>query len=298
MNSLDFDGVFAGGGIKAIAFIGALQAMEKKGATFKRLAGTSAGGIFSALIKAGYTSSEMMEEIEKVDFQQFLDPKPSIIPFSFMKWLGLYKRLGLYKGNEFEDWLAEMLQKKGISTFGDIEPGSLRLIASDLTRGRLAVLPDDLPQYGMVPEKFSIARAVRMSSSLPYFFEPIRIYDGKGQPSIFVDGGVLSNFPIWLFMKKKAMRLDRPVIGFNLTPNLDKLPPNKINNAVDMFTSLFKTMRTAHDMRYISEEHAKNIVFIPIDKVSTIDFDLKKEDKEALVKLGRDQTDAFLKGWH
>jgi NTE family protein len=295
---VDFDGVFAGGGIKAIAFVGALEAMEKKGAKFKRLAGTSAGGIFSALITAGYTSKEIMEEIERVNFQHFLDPKPSILPFSFMKWLGLYKRLGLYKGMEFEDWLTEMLQKKGISTFGDIEPGSLRLVASDLTKGRLAVLPDDLPQYGMVSEKFSIARAVRMSSSLPYFFEPIRIYDGKGQPSIFVDGGVLSNFPIWLFMKKKAMRLDRPVIGFNLTPNLDKIPPNKITNAVEMFTSLFKTMRTAHDLRYISEEHAKNIVFIPIDTVGTIDFDLKEEEKEALVKLGREKTESFFKTWH
>ncbi|MCT8138682.1 patatin-like phospholipase family protein [Anaerobacillus sp. CMMVII] len=295
---MDFDGVFAGGGIKAIAFVGALEAMEKKGAKFKRLAGTSAGGIFSALIIAGYTSKEIYEELDKVDFQHFLDPKASILPFSFMKWLGLYKRLGLYKGLEFEEWLTEMLQKKGISTFGDIEPGSLRLIASDLTRGRLAILPDDLPQYGMVPEKFSIARAVRMSSSLPYFFEPIKIYDGKGQPSIFVDGGVLSNFPIWLFMKKKAMRLDRPVIGFNLTPNLDKLPPNKITNAVEMFTSLFKTMRTAHDMRYISEEHAKNIVFIPVDNVSTIDFDLKKEEKEALITLGREKTETFFKTWH
>ncbi len=290
--------MFAGGGIKAIAFIGALEAMEKRGATFKRLAGTSAGGIFSALIKAGYTSQEILEEINKVDLQSLLDPKPSILPFSFMKWLRLYKTLGLYKGVELEHWLADLLAKKGISTFGDIEPGSLRLIASDITKGRLAVLPDDLPQYGMVPEKFSIARAVRMSSSLPYFFEPIRIYDGKGEPSIFVDGGVLSNFPIWLFMKKKAMRLDRPVIGFNLTPNLDKLPPNKITNAVDMFTSLFKTMRTAHDMRYISEEHAKSIVFIPVDNISTIDFELKDEEKEALILLGKEKTDRFFKSYY
>lgn len=295
---MDFDGVFAGGGIKAIAFIGALQEMERRGANFKRLAGTSAGGIFSALIASGYTSNEIYHELEKADLQLLLDPNTSILPFAFMKWLKLYKSLGLYKGIELEEWLTELLEKKGVSTFGDLEPGSLKLVASDLTKGRLAVLPDDLPGYGLVPEKFSIARAVRMSCSIPYFFEPIRIIDGKGQPSIFVDGGLLSNFPIWLFMKKRAMRLDRPVIGFNLTPNLEKMPPNKITNAVGMFTSLFKTMRTAHDMRYISEEHAKNIVFIPVDNVSTIDFNLKKEEKEALIKLGRDKTESFFKTWH
>lgn len=298
MDYLQFDGVFAGGGIKAIAFIGALEEMEQKGFTFNRLAGTSAGGIFSALIKAGYTSSELKNEVESVDFQQFLDPKPSIIPFSFMKWLGLYKRLGLYKGVEFENWLTEMLKKKGISTFGDIEKGSLKLIASDLTQGRLVVLPDDLPDYGLVPEKFSIARAVRMSSSLPYFFEPIKIYNGKGEVSIFVDGGLLSNFPMWLFMNKKGGKLKRPVIGFNLTPDLDKVKPNEINNAIEMFTSLFKTMRTAHDLRYISEEHAKNIVFIPVDNVNTTDFNLKIKEKETLIDLGRNKTEAFLKSWH
>ncbi len=294
---MDVDGVFGGGGVKAIAFLGALEVMEKKGYHFKRLAGTSAGGIFSALINAGYTSKELTEEIKKVNFEQFLDPKPSVFPFSFMKWVGLYKRLGLYKGQELEEWVAEMLDKKGIRTFGDIQPNTLQLIASDLTRGQLVVLPDDLPNYEIDPETFSIAQAVRMSSSIPYFFEPVRINNKTGQTSIFVDGGVLSNFPMWLFMKK-GTRLRRPVIGFNLTPSLDHVSANKITNAIEMFTALFKTMRTAHDLRYISEEHAKNIVFIPVDKVSTIDFELTQKDKEELIKLGKEETEDFFKTWH
>jgi NTE family protein len=298
VNDLEIDGVFAGGGIKALAFIGALEALEKKGHRFKRLAGTSAGGIFSALIKAGYTSQELKDEINAVNLQQFLDPMPSILPFSFMKWLGLYKKLGLYKGNEFEEWLTEILGKKGVATFGDLEEGSLKLIASDLTKGRLVVLPDDLPSYGIDPQTFSVARAIRMSSSLPYFFEPIRIWDKSGVSSIFVDGAILSNFPMWLFIKKDEPKLTRPVLGFNLTPNLDKIPPNNINNAIMMLTSLFKTMRTAHDLRYIEEEHAKNIVFIPVDNVKVTDFDIKQEDKQALIHVGQTQTEMFFKKWH
>lgn len=42
------DGVFAGGGVKAFAFIGALQAMEEKNFTFSRIAGTSAGALWGA----------------------------------------------------------------------------------------------------------------------------------------------------------------------------------------------------------------------------------------------------------
>ncbi len=48
---IDIDGVFAGGGMKAIAFIGALEVMEEKNYKFRRLAGTSAGAIFAALTR-------------------------------------------------------------------------------------------------------------------------------------------------------------------------------------------------------------------------------------------------------
>lgn len=295
---MEIDGVFAGGGMKAIAFVGALEVMEERGFTFKRLAGTSAGAIFAALIKVGYTSEEIMTELNTVDFESLLDPQQSIIPFSFMKWLKLYRKLGLYVGEELEDWLEELLGRKGVYTFGDLEPGSLKVVASDLTKGRIIVLPDDLPEYGVIPEKFSVARAIRMSSSIPYFFRPNRLQDGKGEESIIVDGAVLSNFPIWLFSKSAESKLVRPLIGFRLTPEVDQAPSNEIHNSVDMLAALFRTMMKAHDTRYIVENDAKKIVFIPVDHVSTIDFKLNKQEKVELIRLGRYETEKFLKKWY
>ena len=58
---MDIDGVFSGGGIKGFALIGAIEVLESKDFTFKRLAGTSAGSILAALIAAGYTSREIMD---------------------------------------------------------------------------------------------------------------------------------------------------------------------------------------------------------------------------------------------
>lgn len=290
--------MFAGGGIKAIAFVGALEVMEQKNYTFKRLAGTSAGAIFAALIKAGYTSQEIKKELDNINFEKFLDPQDSVIPFKFMKWLKLYKSLGLYKGEEFEGWLTEMLNKKGISTFSDLEKDSLKIVVSDLTKGRIVVLPDELEIYGIAPEKFSVARAVRMSSTIPYFFKPVRLQDGHGHESVIVDGAVLSNFPIWIFSNRNLSKLARPVIGFRLTPEVDKVPPHQIENSIDMLTALIKTMQKAHDTRYIITNEAKKIVFIPIDDVSSIDFSLSKEEKEKLIQLGRKETNDFIKKWY
>lgn len=87
-----------------------------------------------------------------------------------MNWLKVYWKLGLYKGDALEKWVKELLKAKGIETFADIPEGSLKIVASDITRGRLVVLPDDLQEYGLLKEKFPIARAVRMSCSIPYFF--------------------------------------------------------------------------------------------------------------------------------
>ncbi|WP_078428723.1 patatin-like phospholipase family protein [Alkalihalobacterium alkalinitrilicum] len=294
---MKIDGVFAGGGVRAFAFIGATQVLEERGFSFARLSGTSAGALFSALLKAGYTSHEINDLMNELNVAEFMDGRKTLLPFKWMKWIQLYFNLGMYKGDKLEQWISEKLEKKGVKTFADLPEGSLKIIASDLTKGRILVLPDDLPTYGLIPEKFSVARAVRMSSSIPYFFEPVKVYDPSGRKSYIVDGGVLSNFPLWVFMRELNQKLPRPVLGFRLTPNVNEIPPNEIHNAIDMFQSLFETMRKAHDVRYIIEEHAKNIVFIPVEDVKATDFDLSEEKKEALILLGRERTEKFLKKW-
>lgn len=235
------------------------------------MAGTSAGSIVASFIAAGYKSDEIIRMMDDMELGKFLEKNPSILPFKLMKWLNLYWRLGLYKGGKLEEWIAARLKERGVSTFGDLRPGSLKIVASDLTNGRIIVLPDDLPRYGLVPERFSVARAVLMSCSLPYFFEPVKLTSAEGT-NIVVDGGVLSNFPIWLF-KEKA----RPVIGIKLSPRDEERPRNQIKNAIEMYGALFETMKDAHDARHISSRHERNIIFLPVESILTTEFDLSEQ---------------------
>ncbi|MEM5015626.1 patatin-like phospholipase family protein [Metabacillus indicus] len=285
------DGVFSGGGIKGFALIGAYQAIEQRGLQFVRVAGTSAGSIVASFIAAGYRSDEIIRMMDDMELGKFLEKNPSILPFKLMKWLNLYWRLGLYKGGKLEEWIAARLKERGVSTFGDLRPGSLKIVASDLTNGRIIVLPDDLPRYGLVPERFSVARAVLMSCSLPYFFEPVKLTSAEGT-NIVVDGGVLSNFPIWLFKEKT-----RPVIGIKLSPRDEERPRNQIKNAIEMYGALFETMKDAHDARHVSSRHERNIIFLPVESILTTEFDLSEQKKLALIELGRSRTEQFLKRW-
>lgn len=290
------DGVFSGGGVKAFSFIGALELVEERGFEFERVAGTSAGAIIASFIAAGYKSEEIRELFEELNLKKLLDPNTfgSVVPF--LKWVGLYFKLGLYKGRHLEDWIEEKLAVKGVYTFSDIPAGSLKVIASDLTLGRILVLPDDLKQiYDVDPKTFPIAKAVRMSAGIPYFYVPEKLAGRQSQKSLIVDGGLLSNFPLWVFWKSGKKK--RPILGMKLSKQLENIPNRKIKNAIGMFHALFLTMMEAHDARYISKKEAADIIFIPVENINTTDFKLSDKEKQNLMALGRERTLSFLKNW-
>ncbi|MDT9024832.1 patatin-like phospholipase family protein [Rossellomorea yichunensis] len=291
---MDIDGVFSGGGIKGLALIGAYQALEEKGYKFKRLAGTSAGAVIAAFIAAGYSSRELLKIMDDIEISELLDSN-AIISLPIIKWFRVYYRLGLYKGVALESWVEEKLKARGIYTFADLPPQSLRVIASDLSNGRLLVLPDDLEKYGIAKETFPVARAIRMSASLPYFFEPVKLRSLEGI-SFMVDGGVLSNFPMWLFDRENVKKV-RPVIGVKLSHDLVGKPKKQIKNAIDMYEALFTTMKDAHDSRYISRKLEKNIIFIPTEGVLTTEFGLTPEKRAELIQYGKSKAEAFLQKW-
>jgi len=224
------DGVFSGGGLKGFALVGAYQVLEAESFRFKRVAGTSAGAILAAFIAAGYSGKEIQTMLEELDVPSLLDPRKTFFPFPFMKWVNVYNHLGLYKGKALEKWFFHRLAAKGVYTFGDLPRDSLKLVASDLTNGRIIVLPDDLHKYEIDANNFSVACALRMSCGIPFFFEPVTLKTGKGE-SIIVDGGVLSNFPLWIFDDKEGRKV-RPILGLKLSRRREEQCPHEIKKWV------------------------------------------------------------------
>ncbi|MBM7650451.1 NTE family protein [Bacillus ectoiniformans] len=289
---MNIDGVFSGGGIKGLALVGAYEAIEQRNLSFVRIAGTSAGALIAALVAAGYTSKELKEIVMRTEISSLLDSMP--FDFPLFKWLRVYHKLGMYKGLKLEQWIENLLLEKGIRTFGDLPAGKLKIVTSDISKARILTIPDDLPYYEINPEAFSVARAVRMSCTLPYFFQPVKLKSPHGL-SLIVDGGILSNFPIWLFDEEAKKK--RPILGVKLSPQAPTIPKHCVKTATDLFGALIQTMKDAHDARYISKRHAKNIIFMPVTGTSTTDFNINDEKKHALINMGREYAEAFLKRW-
>lgn len=294
---MKIDVVFSGGGVKAYAFIGALKAIYEKNLQIERVAGTSAGAIFSSLVAARYTFDEITALVNELDLKQLLD-KPlvsKVLPFS--KWLVLYFQLGLYKGDHLEQWLYSQLSKKGIYTFADLQDGQFKVVVSDLTLGKLVVIPNDLRRvYGIDEKDFPVARAVRMSAGFPYFFIPKKLISDSNQKSIIVDGGLLSNFPLWIFEDGSETK-KRPVLGVKLGESMDSMKRKNIRNSFDMFQAMFLTMKKAHDNRYISKEEKRNIIYIPVNDIDSIDFNIEDELKLQMSEKGYERSTEFLQRW-
>ena len=201
-DSLMADAVFEGGGVKGIGFVGAIAVAEEKGYQWVNVAGTSAGAIVAALLAAGYSAAEMKEVIEDLNYNRFkdaglLDRVPLAGPVA-----SLIFEKGIYEGKFLENWMRKLLQEKNVETFNDLIMEEykdderyrfkLRVIASDISQGRLLVLPQDIADFGIRPEDLNVATAVRMSMSIPFFFEPIALRNMKtNQVSYIVDGGLL-----------------------------------------------------------------------------------------------------------
>jgi len=175
----NIDAVFEGRGVKGSALVGAVAKTEELGYTFENLAGTSAGAIVAALLAAGYSAKELGEFIQELDYRKFKDPTMlTMIPFGGQT-LSLFINKGIYRGDYLENWLRNLLFAKNIRTFKDlIIPKyqnyiryryKLQVIASDISKGRLLVLPRDIAEYGINPDDLDVATAVRMSMSIPYF---------------------------------------------------------------------------------------------------------------------------------
>ena len=193
------DAVFEGGGARGIAFVGAIQAMEEEKVEWQRIAGTSAGAVIAALLASGYKSYEIRKHLSELDFSK-LRGRTFInrIPI-FGSLLELMIHLGIYKNDYLETWVDSLLSEKGIKTFADLPDGKLKIIASDVSNGQMLILPDDLDRYRMTPADLKVSTAVMMSASIPFFFRPVIWKSKDRNKSYILDGGLLSNFPIWIF---------------------------------------------------------------------------------------------------
>jgi NTE family protein len=167
----------------------------------------------------------------------------------------------------------------------------------------MLILPDDIEQYTdkdgkkLAKDELPIVDAVRMSMSYPYLFDPVTLYKG-GRPHYIVDGGLLSNFPVWLFDSPKPKR---PTWGFRLHGGADieeGLPYRTLPRPlwqVPLMKAMFFSAMEAWDRRLLGQATATRSVSIPTRDVATTDFGLTRKRADDLYRWGYEEGRRFFR---
>ncbi|QFU74854.1 patatin [Halioglobus maricola] len=320
--------VFEGGGVKGIAYVGAMRVLESEGILnqIQRVGGTSAGSINAVLFAAGYSNEETRKILKALDFNTFKDDSWNVL--SDMK--RLKDEYGWHKGNTFRRWIGALLEKKTGSrdvTFKALQDHSgkaLYVFASNLSTGFGEVYsPEHTPRMRVVD-------AVRRSMSIPLFFRAIR----DDRNDVFVDGGVVNNYPVKLFDRQKYLQntsleripayyeeenerlealipgrspyvYNKETLGFRLDSAREigvfrdgqEPASEKIDNFMDYTLQLVKTILAVQDTQHLHSDDWHRTIYIDTLGVGTTDFDLSNTLKNKLVAEGKRRTLAYLKWW-
>ena len=154
--------VLSGGGVRGMAHIGAIQALEEHGIFPEVVSGSSAGAVVGALYCHGYSPAEMKRffaETPLFHISRFAFGKPGFIDTDkFFKDFIKYFRLDDFRS----------LKKK------------LYVTAVDMLKGEKRVFSEG-----------ELIRPLLASSAFPGLFSPVCIDE-----VLYADGGILDNFPI------------------------------------------------------------------------------------------------------
>lgn len=276
------------------------------------------------------TTLEFLHEVDVPLLPDFLDKK---LDEMIVRWLSANPKLassysfleygGIYSADAFIAWMKRRMDtgmNRGkqrcysamtLKEFYNETGYDLTLIATDTTGAAMLVLNHrTAPQVPLV-------WAVRMSMSIPLLWQEViwqpewGAYRGREMVNhAIVDGGMLSNFPIELFVSKDdyvkglmgsesgegvlGMLIDEslPVPGVQAVIGTDTGSPLSRAPLIRRVTNLLNTTLSAHD-KLVSENFEHLVVRLPANGFGTTEFEMSDAKRGLLVEAGRATMQAY-----
>jgi NTE family protein len=313
--------VFEGGGVKGIAYVGAMQVLAQRGVLtdIRRVGGTSAGAINALILALGFELAEQKTILESTDFSRFMDDSFGII----RDIRRLAKDFGWYKGDFFSGWIGDLIKSRmgtERATFGDLNAAGrpdLYVIGTNLSTGYAETFSAE--RHVDMP----LAEALRISMSIPLFFAAVR----RGQrEDVYVDGGVQLNYPVKLFDRERYIDTDtegqaarptgyytrenarfelqrpgrspyvynRQTLGLRLDTREEiglfrydePLRGKPIKRFTDYARALMEALLQGQENQHLHSDDWQRTVYIDTLDVKTTDFHITRDRQQALVEQG------------
>ncbi len=312
--------IMEGGGVKGCALAGALAAAEEIGVEPLGFGGSSAGAIIAVMAAAHYTGQEIGQKLIALELTELLDGNgnslrrlsdklkslegESRLPLKWYEiaYLGwkiqpymkqYWHSLGMYDGSALirvvqslvqdKPDFSEFTDKTTFREFSDMGAKPLRIVTSNVTtRKPIVFCTEKTPDHPVLD-------AVRSSAGYPLVFQPAVLETDKHH---LVDGGLSSNLPCFLFSDEYMTR-GIPTLLFDLCQ--PRKQARMAHNILEYFQDLFATALESSDhiLRWIGRGTIAINVDVP-DEINTLDFFIKKSDREWLFDKGYQSTSTHL----
>ncbi len=184
----------SGGAALGFAHLGVILELEKAGVPVHCIAGTSMGSIIGALYATGYSGEEMLELVERTDWNELFTDTPPRRGKSYKErradkaYLagigfssgGLMLGSGVSAGQNVVVLLDQLMRRYAAAGSFDRFPRPLRVVATDLVSGEEVVFADG-----------DLKSSVRASIAVPGLFTPLLYRD-----RLLIDGGWVNVLPV------------------------------------------------------------------------------------------------------
>ena len=224
----------------------------------------------------------------------------------------LVQNYGWYSSDYVYRWLqnhiaSQFTIKKDAYTFADFRDSSIHkdrrpfkdpyVTGTDISHRRIRAFSFE------TTSDMEVAYAVRISMSIPFFFEAIPYqYPGDTETHQWADGGVLWNFPLTLFDDPRYNRkfsggMNSETLGFFLYTSPERTAYEKIDNVMDYMNALFDSLLLVQDQLILyNEQNKERVVFIDDMGVPTKEFNIHRGDGtyQRLYDSGYGATEDFL----
>lgn len=280
-NNFKYTCLFGGGAIRGVSYIGAVKALEELGIIPDRLAGSSVGSIFAALLAVGHNAEELKDIFIKVNFELFKDIS-----------IGLGPLFAISKGEVFLEWVRELIEKKyygenykkGVNpavTFKDIKK-NLVVITTNLSNFECKEFSRfDTPDY-------EIASAVRISCCMPGLMKPIEY-----NKTLLVDGDLQKSWPMWK-LSKHLLNDDERILEFRLEGNYESNDISGINYANAVY-SCMTAISTSFITNIYGNKDKFDYIVLNTGDIVVVDFNINEAKRNDLINSGYNQTISYFK---
>lgn len=275
----------AGGGLKGIAYIGAMKALNELGIKPKYLSGTSSGSIFATFYAMGFSPEEMKPRAEQYyKMLTTLDKKPIIKAGVTYATTGVAKIEGIIPGERISNLVNELAKEKGIQNMNQIDMNFAICTVDTISTNECIFLSkecnikdNDVDYIYNAP----IGMATRASMSFPAIFTPCN-YEKYN----FIDGGTKDNLPVKILKNMGAEK----ILALNF--RIDDYTPKEdifaiLLRAVDIFS--LEDVRNAQKLADLSIEiDASGTGLLEIDdfdKLINVGYDTIMKNKQKILDL-------------